>query len=231
MFKKQKDCKNCENCKKYQDQAFELEVDEDLQQERLNKFWKKYSWLVYTIVVLILATTAGIQLYQSWRMKVRVAESDAYENAVVKIFAQQPDEAKPALVQLANTGRTGYKYLARLELAGLAARQNDSETALKEFKTLMDSDAPKSLRAVATLSYVGHQVDSGDPKELLKQLDPLLDNPAFVGMAAELATVLYIRDNRPQEAQKMLHKALALPHLSEVVQTRLKALTQMIESK
>ena len=231
MVKKEKDCKNCENCKKYQEQAFELEVDEDLQQERLNQFWKKYSWLVYTVVVLILAATAGVQLYQSWRMKVRLAESDAYENAVVQIFSQKPDEAKPALVELANNGRTGYKHLARLELAGLAARQNDPETALKEFKTLMDSNAPEALRAVATLSYVGHQVDTGDPKELLAQIEPFLDNPAFVGMAAELATVLYVRDNRPGDAQKMLQKALSLPNLSEVVQTRLKALTQMIESK
>ena len=231
MVKQKKDNKNCEDCKKYQDQAFELEVDEDLQQERLNKFWKKYRWLIYTVVVLNLAFTAGIQLYQSWRMKVRLAESDAYENAVVQIFSQKPDEAKPTLLDLANNGRTGYKYLARLELAGLAARQNDMETALKEFKTLMDSRAPESLRAVATLSYIGHQVDTGDPKELLKEIEPFLDNPAFVGMAAELATVLYVRDNRPQDAQKMLKKALTLPNLSETVQARLKALTQMIESK
>ena len=228
MVKQKKDC---ENCKKYQEQAFELEVDEDLQQERLNKFWKKYSWLVYTVIVLILAATAGIQLYQSWRMKVRLAESDIFENAVVQIFAQKPDEAKPALTQLAQNGRTGYKYLARLELAGLAARQNDTETALKEFKTLMDSDAPESLRAVATLSYVGHQVDTGDTKVLLQQLQPFLDNPAFVGMAAELAAVLYLRDNKTQDTQNMLKKALALPNLSETVQVRLKALSQIIESK
>ncbi|MBQ3695789.1 MAG: tetratricopeptide repeat protein [Alphaproteobacteria bacterium] len=228
MVKQKKDC---ENCKKYQEQAFELEVDEDLQQERLNRFWKKYRWLVYALVILILGATAGIQLYQSWRMKVRLAESDIFENAVVQIFAQKPEEAKPALMQLAQNGRTGYKHLARLELAGLAARQNDTETALKEFKTLMDSDAPESLRAIATLSYVGHQVDTADTKTLLQQLQPFLDNPAFVGMAAELAAVLYLRDNKTQDAQNMLKKALALPNLSETVQVRLKALSQIIESK
>ena len=229
-MKKEK-CQNCENCKKYQEQAFELEVDEDLQQERLNRFWKKYRWLIYAVVILILGTTAGIQLYQSWRMKIRLAESDAFENAVLDIFAQQPDKARPVLVKLATSGRTGYKYLARLELAGLAARQNDVPTALKEFKELMNSDAPKSLRAVATLSYIGHQVDTGDPKELLKQIEPYLDDPSFVGLSAELATILYIRDNRPDGAQKMLKKSLTLPNLSEIIKTRLKALTQMIESK
>lgn len=231
MVKKEKDSKKCEDCKKYQEQAFELEVDEDLHQERLNQFWAKYRWFIYAAVVLILAATAGFQLYHSWRMKVRLAESDAFETAVVDIFAQHPEKAKPALTQLATSGRTGYKYLARLELAGLAARQNDIKTALAEFKTLMDSNAPESLRAVATLSYVGHQVDTGDPKELLQQLTPFLDNPEFIGMAAELATVLYIRDKRPGEAKTMLQKALAMPNLSEPVQTRLRALIQMVGEK
>ena len=41
MFKRKKDCAKCDDCKKYQEKAFELEVDEDLQQEKLNQFWKK----------------------------------------------------------------------------------------------------------------------------------------------------------------------------------------------
>ena len=226
-----KECKDCDNCKKHQEHAFELEVDEELQQERLNNFWKKYRWLVYAAVILILGATAGIQLYHSWKMKVRLAESDAFENAIVKIFMQKPDEARPILSKLATTGRTGYQYLARLELAGLAVRQNDMETALAEFNTLMTSKAPEELRAVATLSYVGHQVDTGDTKELQATLKPFLKNPHFVGLAAELASVLYIRDNNPKGAHDMLQNALKLPNLSETVQKRLKDLDQMIEAK
>ena len=231
MIKKENECKNCENCKKYQDQAFELEVDEDLQQERLNKFWKKYRWLAYTAVILILAATAGIQLYQSWRMKIRLEESDAFENAVLKIFTQKPEEAKPVLTKLATNGRTGYKYLARLELAGLAARQNNTETALAELNTLINSDAPDTLKAVATLSYVGYQVDTGNTKELLKLLEPYMSNSAFIAPAAELSAVLYLRDSEPEKTKGMLKKALLIPNLSNVSQTRLKNLMQMVESK
>jgi len=42
-MKKDKKCENCSDCKKYQDRAFELEVDEELQQEKLAEWWKKYS--------------------------------------------------------------------------------------------------------------------------------------------------------------------------------------------
>lgn len=230
MFKKDKNSTKCEDCKKYQDQAFELEVDEDLQQERLTAFWQKYRFFVYGAIILILVATAGIQIYQSQRDKIRLAESDAFETAVIQIFSQKPNEAKPVLTDLAQNGRTGYKYLAQLELAGLAARQNDVTTALAELKKLMDGNAPKTLKNAALLSYVGYQADSGDPKELLKMLEPLMDNPAFIGTTMQLATILYLRDHQSDMAKKALHNALALKNLSDKAQEEIKVLIQMVEN-
>ncbi len=222
--------KKCEDCQKYQEKAFELEVDEDLQQERLRRFWKKYAWMIYAGVILILAMTAGIQLYQSWKMKVRLAESDQFETAVIKIFSQKPDEARPLLNELANNARTGYRYLARLELAGLAARQNDKETALVELKKMLDGSTPEPLKTVALLSYVGYQADTGNPEELLKMLEPVMENVSFIGTTMQLVTVLYLRDNQPEMAKQKLQNALKLPNITEVAQQDIKTLLQIIEN-
>jgi len=230
MFHRKKDLSKCDNCRKYQEQAFELEVDEDLQQERLNQFWQKYRGFVYAIVVLTLGTTAGVQIYQSWQQKVRLAESDTFESAIVKIVNKTPDEARPLLAELAQNGRTGYKYLAQMELAGLAARQNDKETALAELKKLMNSHAPKTIRNAALLSYVGYQADNGEPKELLKLLKPLMNDAAFIGPTMQLATVLYLRDNQPDLAKQALQKALSLKDVSEKAQEEIKILIQMVEN-
>ena len=230
MKNKNETCKNCDDCKKHQEHAFELEVDEDLQQERLQRFWKKYHLLVYILVVAILLITAGSQFYQTWRLKIREQESDTFEGAVLKIFEQKPDEARPVLQELALNARTGYRYLARLELAGLAARQSNLEQALSELKILMDSDAPETIKAVATLSYVGYQVDTGNVQELLSLLKPYESNPAFADTAAGLAMLLYLRDNDPAKAKEALKKALLLPGLSSAAQTKLTALSQMIEN-
>ena len=230
MFNKKKDLSKCDNCKRYQEHAFELEVDEDLHQERLNALWKQYRGLIYAGIILILGVTAGAQIYQSWRMKVRLAESDNFETAVVKIFNQKPDEARPLLEELAQNGRTGYKYLAQLELACLAARQNDKETALIELKKLMDGNGPKTLKTAALLSYVGYQADDGDPKELLKLLEPQMENVAFITTTMRLATVLYLRDKQPEAAKKALQKALTLPNISENAQQEIKVLIQMVEN-
>ena len=223
--------KKCEDCQKYQEKAFELEVDEDLQQERLHHFWKKYGWMIYAGVVVILALTAGIQIYQSWKMKVRLAESDQFETAVIKIFSQKPDEARPLLNELADSGRTGYRYLAQLELAGLAARQNDQEAALVQLKKLMDdSSAPETLRTAALLSYVGYQADTGDPKELLQMLEPVMENAPFIGTTMQLVTVLYLRDNQPELAKQKLKNALNLPNITEAATQEIKMLMQIVEN-
>ena len=95
---------DCDDCRKCQERAFELEVDEDLQQERLNKFWKKYSWLVYTAVVLILATTAGVQFYQSWRTKLRLAESDIFEKVEQELYEEYPELKNKEITFLLNGG-------------------------------------------------------------------------------------------------------------------------------
>lgn len=230
MENKKENCKNCDECQKRQAHAFELEVDEELQQERLQQFWKKYHLLVYVLVAAILLFTAGIQLYQSWRMKIRLEESDLFENAVLKIFEQKPDEARPVLTKLADSGRTGYRHLARLELAGLAARQNNVPQALVELKTLMNSDVPETLKAVATLSYVGYQIDDGDVQELLSLLQPYENNVAFADSVAESTALLYLRANQPEKAKDVLKKALMLPNLSQIAQKKLTALSQMIEN-
>ena len=231
MKKEKKECSNCDSCKRYQEQAFELEVDEDLYQERLNRFWQRYHVLVYGFVIFILAVTAGWQIYHAWRMKIRLAESDMFENAVLQIFAQKPEIGRPALVKLAEDGRTGYKYLARLELAGLAARQNDVSGALLELKKLMDSTAPQELRTIALLSYIGYQVDTADPKKMLDLLKPHMQDQAFLEPVAELAIVVYVRDNNQKEASSLLKKMLATPNLPEQTSVKLNNLYQMIEQE
>ena len=89
MTKKEceKNCSNCKNdcssCRQYQEKAFELEVDEEMEQERLTQMWEKYRTWIIGGVSAILILTAGFQIYQSWWKNVRLNESDAFEQAMI----------------------------------------------------------------------------------------------------------------------------------------------------
>ena len=146
----------CSECKKYQDKAFELEVDEELQQERLAEFWKKYRWLVYGGVTAILLVTAGVEFYRNYQIKTRLAESDIFEGATLMAYEGKTDNAISSFKELASSGKTGYRVLALMNLADLLMSKGEKEAALENLKKVLAITSKKDpLHSTAILTYVG----------------------------------------------------------------------------
>ena len=226
--KKCDECKKeqgCSDCKKYQDKAFELEVDEELQNERLTEWWKKYSWTVYGGVAAVLLTTAGAQWYQAHHMKVRLSESDAFEKASILAHTGKNGEAVEAFDALAKSAKTGYRVLALINLADLQLANNQKEEGLKTLQKVLDI-TPKNdpLHLSASLTYVGYQMDGENTEELLKVLEPALKETAFKGLATELAVPLLNKKGEKEKAQKLIQEALQNPETSENSKARLNTL-------
>ncbi len=215
----------CSDCKKYQDKAFELEVDEELQQERLAEFWKKYSWVIYGGVTAVLLITAGAEWYRAHQKKVRLSESDSFEQASLLMHEGKNEEALKAFEVLSKSGKTGYRVLALMNLADIQMNLGQSEDAIKTMKTILDTtDKSDPLYLVTSLSYVGKQVDSSNADELLKVLEPALQNEAFQGLATELAVPLLIKQGKKAEANVLIQKAISNPMTSDGSKARLNAL-------
>ena len=215
----------CSECKKYQDRAFELEVDEELQNERLAQFWKKYSWLVYGGVAAILLITAGAEWYRSHQMKIRLSESDAFEAASLLANEGKNNEAMAAFENLAKSGKTGYRLLALMNLANLQISEDKKAEGLATLKKVLDTTSEKDpLHLTCSLTYVGYQLEDGNPEELLKVLDPALNSETFQGLATELAAPLLNRQNKKEEASRLIQKAIQNPMTSVESKTRLNTL-------
>ena len=235
--KKCKNCKNegacseckseqgCSECKKYQDRAFELEVDEELQQERLAKWWKKYSWLVYGGVAAVLLTTAGFEWHSSHRMQVRLNESDAFEEASFLMYNGKNEEALTAFTKLSQNAKTGYRVLALMNISSLQMAMNQKTEALASLKEVLNTTSETDpLHLTAVLSYVGYQLEEGKPDELLKVLEPALQDKAFQGLATELAVPLLKKQGQLQKASELIQSALLNPMTSSGSKSRLNAL-------
>ena len=215
----------CSECKKYQDKAFELEVDEELQQEKLIEWWKKYRWLVYGGVAFILLATIGFEWYKNYQIKLRLSESDAFEEAVVMVYSGKNEEALSAFDKLSKNAKTGYRILALMNLADLQMSSGKKEEALKTLKTILNTTSTKDpLHLVSILSYVGYQMDTGNADELLTVLEPALKNDAFQGLATELAAILLKNQNKQVEANQLIQKALQNPAVSTTSKARLNTL-------
>lgn len=220
-----------EEAERLQQAILEREVEEELQKEKLLNFWKKYRAILIGSVVGIILLTAGTEVYRSWHQKVRLSESDQFEQAILLNYKGEQDQALQKLADLSENARTGYKYLAQMRLASIYLNSGKKEEAFKELKSLIDNkNAPQSLKSIAILSYVGNQVGQADSATLEKELTPLLSpKNAYYASAIELKAVLLLMQNKAKEATQLTQEALAQPNLNKDTQTRLTELLSVIE--
>lgn len=207
------------------------EVDEELQKERLRGLWYKYRFFILGAVLAILLITIGVEVYRSMQVRNSLEESDLFENAVVAAYAGDQEKALQLFTDLSKDGDTGYAYLSELKIAGILFAQNKQPEALATLEKVMKNKwAPDELRAVATLSYVGHQMDTAKPEEMQKLLTPLLEKDSgFQGSAAELSAILSMKKGDKEAAIKVLKGAVDNNLTSPVVKQQLSNMLSVIE--
>ena len=136
------------------------------------------------------------------------------------------------LEELAQNGRTGYRYLAQMETAGILMSGTEKERGLGILKDLADNtSAPVPLREAAMVSYVGHRLNSANQAELQAYLLPILKRPesAFFGEASELSALMSMLAGQKEVAVGTIQKALAVETIMPTVRERLTALLREME--
>ncbi|MHB1217942.1 MAG: tetratricopeptide repeat protein [Alphaproteobacteria bacterium] len=171
------------------------EVEEDLRHDRYAKLWAKYGKYVIAAAVALVVATAGAVAWRDYQRKERAAESERYAAGMMMIAENKLPEAADAFAALAKDAGGDYGALARLEEAGLRAQAGDAAGAQRAYDELAaDSSAKRSLRDLAVLLSVMHDLDKIDPAEGRARLKPLLaeDNP-WRFSARELTALLALR--------------------------------------
>ena len=184
------------------------EIEEDLRAERAEKLFKKYGWLLIVIIVAIVGGAAGWQFWSRHKNQQDAAVAARY--IAVQNALQQPNAAKPAqldiLDKLAADAPEGYRTLARMRAAGLKADAGDVAGAVTLWNAVAaDSKADPLLRDLASLRATERELDHGNPAQLEARLKPLAapDNP-WSALAQEQLAVLDLRQNKVEDARKML---------------------------
>lgn len=185
------------------------EVDEDLRYDQATKLWRKYGSYVITGAVMVVAAVAAYVAWDNYHTRQLSAEGDSFIQAVMLTSNGQTREAAEAFAALAKQSRGGFGTLARFNEAALRIEKGESGEAVKIYDELSTSAADRTLRDLATVCAVSLSLDSGDPAELKKRIDPLAapDNP-FRYSARELLALLAVRSN-DQATARQLFKELA----------------------
>ncbi len=150
------------------------EIDEDLRRDRFARLWKRHGNYIVAAVALIVLATAGVVGWRDYRERQNAAQADTFLKAMDQAQQGNADAAKAAFAQLAKEGGPGYATLARLRQAALAAKGGDAAGAVKLYEEIAgDGRVEQALRDLAVILIAQHTIESADPAQLGRRLQPL----------------------------------------------------------
>ncbi len=185
------------------------EVEEELRAERAQRFLTEYAGWLLGAILLVVAAVAG---WQAWRWhEARLDQQAAGVYIAGMLTADQPNGAgrTTALGEFEALGRQapqGYRTLSRLQAAAIQAQDGHLDRALPLWNEVAsDSGTDPLLRNLASLLWVQHQVDQGDPALVRARLQPLADTPGpWRALAQEQMALLDLRQGRTDQARQTL---------------------------
>ena len=200
------------------------EVNEDLRAERARRLLQRYGFLLVIVVVLIVAGAAGWQMWQSRQHGAREAVAARFLTATQVSAATGPErtEALATFSGIAKDGPSGYRSLARLREAAAKSGAGDLPGALALWDAVSaDEQADPSLRRVADMLWVQHQIDTGEPALVEGRIQPLAaPGQPWRPLALEARAWLKLRTGDAAGAETTLREIIAMPSAPPGVRAR-----------
>ena len=142
------------------------EVDEALQQEKLEKIWKEYRSTIIACIAILIVGTALTKTYHGWN-----ANRDATETARL-MTALESDNPQAAIQTVIEDTRKGHSALGLMSAAGLLLSEDKKEEAAALYKKAAESrKTPRDMRDLARILYVQNTTEGS-----IDILKPLLAN-------------------------------------------------------
>lgn len=184
---------------------FFQEVDEEVRREKAEIFWKKHQNLIIGLALAIIVATAGFRFYQFYQQRQSEEAGAAYETAISLAREGKGEEAEKTLLDLAAKAPAGYKAVARLRAADLAAKR-DAKAGLTAYDEIAaDGGVDGSLRDAAKLRAAFLAADLGDGADFARRAEPLaVDGQPFRSSARELIGAKALEQGDLDRAAKYL---------------------------
>jgi len=193
------------------DESFFREVEEDYRREQTVKFFKTYGSYLIAGAFVTLAIVGGYK-YETQRRAAEVAKGgDALSNAQNLIDAGNRDEAEKALATLAGNGPGAYRVLARLHAAAESVANKHLESALEDYRGVVDdAAAPSALRDFARIQIAALSVDKESYESLARQLEALRSGTSEWRFAAkEILGLAAYKEGKKDEAEQLFREIMS----------------------
>lgn len=188
------------------------EIEEDLQKERLKKYWSLYGKYISSIIILVIVIIGGWQFYNFWENKKNNDASNNFLN-ILSISNNDINEAINKINGLSDLPN-GYKFLLKFKKASLLNKNGNNPEAQLIWKELYsDKYIDPDYKDIAIISSL---MNDYDQPELITKLDDIIKNNInFSNLSKELkASILYDSGKR-QESKDLFIELLNSPGINQ----------------
>lgn len=164
---------------------FISQVDEEMRHERLSALWKKWQFVVYAGIAIVILGVGGREAWMWYTSTNASKASDAFTAAVQSMQKGELDAAQTKLDALIKTAPAGYKSLALQSKAEILLRKGDTVGAQKALEEAAKTGSDLDLQSAAAIkaAYLVTEKESFD--QLSGRLKPVIDRKGPLAAVAQ----------------------------------------------
>jgi len=207
------------------------EVSEELKQDQLIQFWKKYSKYFISIALLLIISFLGYFFYNQWKQKMLENSSSQYFSAIKKLENKEFESSLEDFSKGINENNRGYKILSLFGLAEANFKLGKINEMILNYETIYNNqDIDIYYRDLARLLTVMKN-NTRPFDEQINILQPILNSPSKLQLlASELKILLMIKFNKIDDAKESIDQLLSRSEISFEQKNRLDLIKKVYSS-
>ena len=206
-----------------QEDAFIMEVNEELKNEKLKQIWEKYGLMIIAVVTITLTAAISFETIKSWYNKKFQDISDTYSVATVLQEQEKYDESIAVLKSVEEKASDHiYAQLVKFQEANILLEQNKPEEAIKILQEIISNeDTDKSLREVAIIKMASYKLENASFEDIETLLNAMIkENGNWTVISQEILAMSAIKHKKLDKAKELYANILANPETPENLKAR-----------
>ncbi len=206
------------------------EINEELKQEKMRNFWKKYGILATVVVIAALTFAVSFESIKAWQNKKAQTWSDAYAYAYNLQIQGKYDESIAVFKDIEQQNGGIYRDIAQMQIANVLLEQAKNDEALTVLTALVNNpDANASIQNMAVFKLASYKLDNAPREEVEALLNRLIiDNGSWVNVAKEMKAMLEIREGNLSQALEIYNDILNNNELSDTLKSRVQDMISVL---
>ena len=193
------------------DEAFDKEVDEELQREWFNKLWEQYSGYILGAAVALVLGIGAYKLIEHRQQAAAEAAGARYLAAIKSLTGGKTDEGTQALGAVAKAGGGGFATVAQLRLAAADAAAGKTADAVAKYDTIArDRFVDPLLQGFARLQTAMLSLDTASWDDMQSRLASLTsDTSPWRYNASELLGLAAMKAGKTEAARLQFERLVS----------------------